>query len=82
MKALALTVWDRKIFKVFSFGCHGSGELKIGIKWFNYYKRNSQISINNFSTTALPFAKRSLILTTHKKKPSENIVGKGENAGN
>ena len=24
MKALALTVWDKKIFKVFSFGCHGN----------------------------------------------------------
>ena len=24
MKALALTVWDKKIFKVFSFGCNGN----------------------------------------------------------
>ena len=24
MKALALMVWDKKIFKLFSFGCHGN----------------------------------------------------------
>ena len=24
MKALALTVWNKKIFKAFSFGCHGN----------------------------------------------------------
>ena len=26
MKALALLVWDKKTFKVFSFGCHGNQE--------------------------------------------------------
>ena len=29
-----------------------------------------------------PFGKHSMILTAIKKKPSENIVGKGGNAGN
>ena len=33
------------------------------------------------STTALPFTTQSGLLTTLRKKPYENIVGKGENAG-
>ena len=33
IKALALTVWDKKIFKVFSFGCHGNQVLH-GIQIF------------------------------------------------
>ena len=32
MKALALTLWDKKIFKVFSFGCHGKPKFLMEFK--------------------------------------------------
>ena len=34
-----------------------------------------------FTNKTEPFTTQSILLTTLRKKPSENIVGKGENAG-
>ena len=37
---------------------------------------------HHFSVHPLTFTTQCLLLTTLRKKPYENIVGKGENAGN
>ena len=38
MKALALTVWDKKIFEVFSFGCHGNQSSSWNSNLWNFLK--------------------------------------------
>ena len=38
--------------------------------------------LHHYCTNNYPISTQSLVLTTLRKKPLENIVGKGENAGN
>ena len=42
MKALALTVWDKKIFKVFSFGCHGNQSSSQNCNLWSFLKVHHQ----------------------------------------
>ena len=40
-EAVALTVWDKKIFKVFSLGCHGNPSSSPKFKSLKYFESAS-----------------------------------------
>ena len=47
-----------------------------------FFKMTSALELSLHRIVSFIFTKQSQLLTTLRKKPIENIVGKGENAGN